>query len=313
VADASKDPIPQRPAGDGPSWRWRFEVPPSAEPDSYPEEEAVGTAWLRLQLVHTGYRLIDPKDYREISSKLEALERLFLAHEKLESYYLQCFAPEDESKPLTGPTAELMDSAEFRHVAAIQVQFLEDLFYALDLDRYANAPDNRGWMNLFRRWGRSRSFNHRLDELRSTLTLGFLEFYDLYLRYHTCRIDEKPVPHPWDSVSRRHDYRWGSDKFEAPPPTGGEPGPCEDTPKGKLTDETGPVFPGLFLDSGIQEVEEWSPTDPRARSGPGLGTAGGGQEGQADTKGGLERSGGATSSDAAGGADAASGGDAEPK
>jgi hypothetical protein len=271
--------------------KWRYETPITIDESSTLAEEEVGTAWLQLQLVHTGFRHLDTEEYRELSARLEAIERLFLRHRgKLEPYYRQCFAAENESK-MSGPAGELYDHVEVRHIAAIQAQFLEDMFYALELDRHANAPDNRGWMNLFRRWGRSRTFNARLDDLRSTLTLGFLEFYDLYLRYYPCRIDEKPVPHPWDSLRRRRDDRMDD---TSPPPTAGHPGPCGEPPKPSTPKHgaaVGPtiagapesveskpakLLPGLFLDAGIKEVEDLSPTDPEARSGPGPVTAAGG-------------------------------------
>jgi hypothetical protein len=281
------DPSPDRAPSDEPPWQWRFQTPLSVDPGSDPSEQDLGTAWLRLQLVHTSVRHIDPKDYRELSERLEALERLFFERPELQGYYDQCFAPESDDGA-SGHLAAVFDSREVRHVAAMQAQFLEDLFYILDLDRYGNASDNRGWMNLFRRWGRSPSFNRRLDALRSTLTLGFLEFYDLYLRYHACRVDEMPIPHPWDAHYRRRDYRWsGSQPPPLPPPTGGDPGPCGDPRVRDIVPPTAPLFPGLFLDSGIQEVEEHSPAMPGARSGQGeVGSPGGGQRGQEDLKGG---------------------------
>ncbi len=270
--------------GDKQSWIWRYEIQPPIDETSYKDDIDVGTAWLRLQLIHTSFRLIHPKDYRELSARLEEIERLFLDRKDLLGYYDQCFAPENELTK-TGPRGTVYREREVAHVAAIQIQFLEDMFFALDLDRYANAPDNRGWMNLFRRWGRSPTFNHQLDALRSTLTLGFLEFYDLYLRYHQCRIDEKPIPHPWDALSRRRDYRAGDDPPPPPlPPTGGEPGPCGG-PAASKRPGTVPYFPGLFLDSGIYEVTDRSPTEPDVRGGSAsMTSAGGGSQGQKDTK-----------------------------
>jgi hypothetical protein len=274
VEQSSKGPSPESQSPDADERTWRYETPIPIDENEYPDEERVGTAWLQLQLVHTSYRHMDAKEYRELSIRLEAIEQLFLKRPSLESYYNQCCAPE-ENEAISGPTAPVYDTSEVRHVGAIQVQFLEDMFYVLELDRHANAPDNRGWMNLFRRWGRSPTFNHRLDALRSTLTLGFLEFYDFYLRYHPCRIDEKPIPHPWDAKSRRRDYR-GRDRTPSVPPTGGAPGPCGE-PSTRESTKPGDLFPGLFLDSGIKEVEDRSPTDPDARSGQDtVGSPGGG-------------------------------------
>jgi len=189
----------------------------------------------------------------------------------LEPYYGEVNAPEDAEPEVSA--SSLFDSPEVRHTVAIQAQFLEDMFYVLELDRHANAPDNRGWMNLFRRWGRSPTFNRWFNDLRSTFSLGFLNFYDLYLRNHPRRIDERPVPHPWDAEERRIDDR-GEDPTQ--PPTGGEPAP---EPLGKREAEARTempglprphrLFPGLFLDSGIKEVDDADPTTPSTRSGQG--------------------------------------------
>ena len=253
---------------------------------------------MQLQLVHTSFRHMDTKEYRELSARLEAIERLFMDRDGLEQYYRQCYAPED--RPPTGETGAVLDSTDIRHMVSIQAQFLEDMFYVLELDRHANAPDNRGWMNLFRRWGRSPTFNRWFNDLRSTLSLGFLEFYDLYLRDHRCRIDEKPVPHPWDAEPRRIDDRGGEPPQgttggQLPPvPTGGEPGPCgkrepADESKRQLP-EFPRLFPGLFLDSGIKEVGERDPTEPSTRSGQGIGgSGGGGQEGPKSPESGVTR------------------------
>jgi len=260
-------------------WKWRYEIPISIDDTAWVDgdDEAVGTAWMQLQLVHTSFRHLDTKEYRELSARLEEIERLFMDRVALEPYFKQAYAPE-QPKPDV-PTASLIFSDEVRHMVAIQAQFLEDMFYVLELDRHANAPDNRGWMNLFRRWGRSPTFNYWFDDLRSTFSLGFLEFYDLYLRDHPHRIDEKPVPHPWDAEQRRED-----DRGEEPtrPPTGGAPAPRgkqepEAESQRSQTPQRRRLFPGLFLDSGIREVDDSDPTTPKTRSGQGpVGAPGGG-------------------------------------
>ena len=275
MEQSENDPRDERSAADD-EQPWRFKAPIAYDDIDYvdDEEERVGTAWLQLQLVHTSFRHMETKEYRELSARLEEIERLFMERDSLAGYYRQCFAPEGDTDPsLTGPSEEIFRGMDVRHAVAIQAQFLEDMFFVLELDRHANAPDNRGWMNLFRRWGRSATFNYWFDTLRATLTLGFLEFYDLYLRYHPCRIDEKPVPHPWDAEQRRRDYR---DPGGTAPPTGGVPPTDCDASALRTERKVGGLFPGLFLDSGIKEVEDRSPTEPDARSGPGSVTTPGG-------------------------------------
>jgi hypothetical protein len=228
-------------------------------PPSFPDESTLGKAWQRLQVLHTPFRTIDPDEYRWIVDWLAELEQLFLEHQELEPYYRECYASESEppGQPPTPTSPSDTPPREVVHVATLQAQFMEEVFYALALDRHANAPDNRGWMNLFRRWGRSKRFNERLDTIRSLLTLRFLTFYDDYLLYYPCRIDEDPIPHPWDSEDRRRDPRT-PDTF--PERTGGSPGPnCEDEEaeaerkaRKAATGAKRKLLPGLYLDSGIR-------------------------------------------------------------
>jgi hypothetical protein len=248
-------------------WLHEIDVPPPTPPPFSGEPE-LGKAWQRLQVLHTPFRKIDADEYRWIVGWLADLERLFFEHSALEPYYEECYAP--ESRALV-PNAVAEPSREVTHVATIQAQFMEEVFYTLELDRHANAVDNRGWMNLFRRWGRSRLFNQRLDELRAVLTLQFLSFYDLYVRNYPVRIDEEPVPHPWDSPLRRRDPRAPT---EFPPErTGGLPGPllrAQDEPSVPRVAPTAPaVLPGIYLDSGIQEAGSRPPSlEEQAVSAP---------------------------------------------
>lgn len=255
-----------------PKWLYQADRTPEP-PKAFAGEPLLGKAWQRLQVLHTPFRTIDPEEYRWIVDWLARLEHLFLERSDLESYYQECFAPEGAPRPM--PPAEKA-SAAVAHVAALQAQFMEEVFFTLALDRHANAPDNRGWMNLFRRWGRSERFNERLDTLRSLLTLRFLGFYDYYLRYYPCRIDEDPIPHPWDSDERRTDPR---PPGTLPERTGGSPGtdphciegdpkapgptPAAQAAKAAKAPPGSPktgaeaakrnLLPGVYLDSGIRE------------------------------------------------------------
>jgi len=261
-----------------PKWLYREDKTPPPPPP-FAGESRLGKAWQRLQVLHTSFRTIDPEEYRWIVDWLAKLEQLFLERPDLEAYYAECFASEGEAprppvppaavpptppgspppaRPRPAPPPETPPSA-VAHVATLQAQFMEEVFYTLALDQHANAPDNRGWMNLFRRWGRSKRFNDRLDTLRSLLTLRFLTFYDYYLRYYPCRIDEDPIPHPWDSEDRRRNPP-GREPF--PDRTGGSPGPeCEEevTEAEREARKTAAaakekLLPGLYLDSGIREA-----------------------------------------------------------
>jgi hypothetical protein len=159
---------------------------------------------------------------------------------------------------------------------------MEEVFFGLQLTRYANAPDNRGWMNLFRRWGRSPTFNRRFDRLRSTLALDFLDFYDFYLRYYPCRIDEHPIPHPWDREERRGDPRYPD--ILPPSRTGGEPGICPKflaEPARPVDEARREYLPGLYLDSGLREARTHPPrtVEQAGTGGHGIDDAKGGTQG----------------------------------
>jgi hypothetical protein len=86
------------------------------------------------------------------------------------------------------------------HLALDQLRLMEDAYYVLRLDRHANAPDNRGWMNLFRRWGQARRLNEVLRDYEDLFTLEFFEFYVQYIACYVETIDDHPVPHPWDPL-----------------------------------------------------------------------------------------------------------------
>ena len=76
---------------------------------------------------------------------------------------------------------------------------MEYVFVTLNLGRHGNAPDNRGWMILFRSWARSETFQVEFDKIRRMFTKEFEEFYNQYIMVmKQDNIDKKPIPHPWD-------------------------------------------------------------------------------------------------------------------
>jgi hypothetical protein len=199
---------------------WRFEVD-SSEPAPramVPYEDYLDSAWIELQVIHTAFRGVEQAEYWTLIRKLQELELIFLDRPELDAYYRECYMDHRTFRDLHPEGfGEPQATRATDKVAAMQAQLMEDVFYILRLDRYGNARDNRGWMNLLRRWGRSPTFNKRFDELRSTFSQEFVAFYDLYLRKRYGTIDQSPIPHPWDRPK----------KF---------------------------VPAGVFLDSGIREV-----------------------------------------------------------
>ena len=230
---------------------WRFEYLGSEKspPPFLPDEDYLDRVWLELQVLHTAFRGVEQAEYWSLVRRLHDLELIFLDRPELDAYYQECYRNE-KAVHATLHVEGFGSSSRTREtdkVAALQSQFMEDVFYLLQLNRYGNAPDNRGWMNLFRRWGRSATFNERFDELRTTFTQEFVGFYDLYLHNQSGTMDEIPLPHPWDR----------------PRPN---------------------VGPGVFLDSGIREVGRHQ-TGDRIGERP-VPTPGSGGHGVSDEKGG---------------------------
>ena len=216
-------------------WYWRHEIssPPAPERFGKKENELDG-AWRKLVLIHTSFRATDQGEYGQIVRTLREIERLFLERPDLSDYYEECHRPpgaiEIRVAELSDTPLSELKTTQYRHLAAIQARFMEDVYFVLQLARFANALDNRGWMNLFRSWGQSGRFNVVWETMISTFTDEFAEFYRLYIRYYPGPIEKYPVPHPWDYSDARKD------------------------PRLLTTDKYADVLPGVFLDSGIREA-----------------------------------------------------------
>ncbi|MBA3343440.1 MAG: hypothetical protein H0T48_16615 [Gemmatimonadaceae bacterium] len=217
-------------------WIWRHELAPPANPPRFDDPEGkLDGAWRELVLIHTSFRATKQEEYRELVDALREIERLFLERPELSAYYDECHQPPGTNVDVLADVLPAVTHPH-RHVAAIQAYFMEDVYYVLQLARYANALDNRGWMNLFRSWGQSPTFNAVFNNLRATFAEEFVEFYEVYIRYYFGPIETCPVPHPWDAEPVRRDLRDSSKK----PAAAGT--------------STGWSLPGAYLDSGIQEA-----------------------------------------------------------
>jgi hypothetical protein len=230
-----------------------------AEPVPWTEERQrwLDEAWGRMVVLHTPFLPVEQREYARLVDRYRDLELLVLRDPELEGYYAETFhsiepGPAQRKAP-KGPAAQSTPQGKLDHVASLQAQLMEDVFYSFRLDRYANAPDNRGWMNLFRRWGRSSVFSEKFQLMRATYSKDFVDFYDYYIRDRD-QIDLDPVPHPWDPMSRKLDPR-------APPTPTDEDREWVKRilhpPKAATR-----YIPGVFLDSGIREAEPQKPQAP---------------------------------------------------
>jgi hypothetical protein len=129
-------------------------------------------AFERLRLNHLTFRRAGPDEMREIEAMRFEVHKMLAAAESL-------FVP--------------------MAVVATQLRLMERAFYVLRLGQYANAPENCGWMNLFREWGRDSHFNTSYGTLKQTLSPDFRTFYDTYICDYKESIDQHPIRHPWHS------------------------------------------------------------------------------------------------------------------
>ena len=154
-------------------------------------------AWQRLVYVHSPFRASESEEFQELLGQLRDLEELFLKTPKLHAY-----VAEWHGSATTSTRAAPSPPSMTRHAAAIQLQLMEDVFFSLRLDRHANAPDNRGWMNLFKTWTKSRTFREHAKQLSPMFSHQFITFYEQYIELSDVDV---PVPHPWDvSPAREH-------------------------------------------------------------------------------------------------------------
>lgn len=70
------------------------------------------------------------------------------------------------------------------HLCNLQMQLLENVFLALNLDKLRNRDHSftRGWMNLFRRWAQAPSFRRAWAVSIGTYSVGFQSFCEEALK-----------------------------------------------------------------------------------------------------------------------------------
>ena len=177
---------------------WAFKAPPPPQPAEVSGNPAmevqalVDTAWRDLLRDHLPFHEPPEEVRARLLSTIRDVDRALLeSGYNGRLYYAETYRESPAQTPL--PVSESLS-----HVIVSQARLMEDACEALQLYRYANAPSNRGFMNLFRRWGNSPTFNEGFDEVRDLFPRRFVRFYDDYIRYRQEGIDLDPVPHPWD-------------------------------------------------------------------------------------------------------------------
>jgi hypothetical protein len=195
-----KEDAPSRvpPRDDVPEPEGEFESADLLDNDVPADKEGVAAADLALEALrgrHLAFRT--PEKCEECSLEELRLNILMAVTEDatLDSYYQEAWG--DRTAPAA--TAASLTRAH-RRVAAMQIELMSRAFIVLQLQLFANAPENLGWMTLFRRWGRSPLFNLAFKEMEPTLQPGFAKFYRRYLEdlpALASASQQLPIHHPW--------------------------------------------------------------------------------------------------------------------
>ena len=170
-------------------------------PESAADWREMKRALERLRVEHLPFRRVTPDDVRTLEEMRTAVTEKVAADPDLAGYYEEAW---NGVRAVTVPNLMTL-----RRAVTKQLELMESVFFTLQLQRYASAPENAGWIELFRRWGTSRLFNRIFDEVDSTLTPDFVTFYLSYLRislppssvatrlWDEARVREPLVHHPW--------------------------------------------------------------------------------------------------------------------
>jgi GNAT superfamily N-acetyltransferase len=97
---------------------------------------------------------------------------------QLQGYDLEIY-PEIVSLLGANPTAlAAADERAALHFFNMQLDLMENIFLALELEKYHAYAMNRGWMNLFRRWATTPTFQKLWPGLRGSFSRHFAEFVE---------------------------------------------------------------------------------------------------------------------------------------
>ncbi|CAN5307089.1 hypothetical protein BH09GEM1_BH09GEM1_18320 [soil metagenome] len=254
----------------GPEALWLFTADPSVgSTEALPAEATarLDASWRELLLEHMPFHAVLDGDRARLLDALRDIERIFLSAQNpaLREYYDEAYRPRrrsGEAQRARALTAEdALAEPSVQHIVFLQGTLMEQALFTLQLHRYANAPSNRGWMNLFRRWGASVTFNYWLDEYRDLFTAQFVRFYDDYVRYIAATIDALPLRHPWDPAVELVRAAGAPDEEQR-----------HRDERGIHVEAGRSHYPGVFLDSGIMElhanmIENTSPTGASEKEG----------------------------------------------
>jgi hypothetical protein len=151
-----------------------------------------------LRARHLAFRRPERTDVAALEElRLEILSEV-AKDKELDSYYREAWGL--PVTPESSDPSRSTDLAPHRRIVAMQIELMARAFSVLQLQLFANAPENRGWMTLFRRWGNSPRFKTVFRQLAIAYAPEFRKFYELYIedaRIPGTASGDLPIHHPW--------------------------------------------------------------------------------------------------------------------
>lgn len=130
------------------------------------------------------YWLTTPPGMRESflgeTDDLKDLERLLRDDPDLLRYDLEIY-PELRSVFGIDPGAIAVNPRAALHTCNLQIQLMEQVYLAVNLEEFHNHALNRGWMNLFRRWTSAETFRLFWPTLCGMYSQQFVRFAEQHL------------------------------------------------------------------------------------------------------------------------------------
>lgn len=130
------------------------------------------------------YWLTTPPGMRESflgeTDDLKDLERLLRDDPDLLRYDLEIY-PELRSVFGIEPGAVAVNPRAALHTCNLQIQLMEQVYLAVNLEEFHNHALNRGWMNLFRRWTSAETFRLFWPTLCGMYSQQFVRFAEQHL------------------------------------------------------------------------------------------------------------------------------------
>jgi len=147
------------------------------------------------------YWLTTPPGMRESflgeTDDLKDLERLLRDDPDLLRYDLEIY-PELRSVFGIDPGAIAVNPRAALHTCNLQIQLMEQVYLAVNLEEFHGHALNRGWMNLFRRWTASATFRLFWPTLCGMYSQQFVRFAE---QHFNLSIDQVAILEPLGPVS----------------------------------------------------------------------------------------------------------------